>query len=160
MTPTRRGSTFSPGKFLSIIFIFAALSGCTLKLISSYDEETDKSVTALQRKVETFLVRLEGLDGSPECAYDHHKAFYAGARVEVSAIQVRAAAMPENDITTQQVKLLSESLGTLEKIHKGKLRKGRNCFSVEEIQPLRENFNASFTAILKLELAKKRGGGQ
>ena len=160
MTPTRRGLIFPLGKSLSIIFIFAALSGCTLKLISSYDEETDKSVMALQRKIETFLVRLEGLDGSPECKYDHHKAFYAGAKVEVSAIQVRAAAMPENEITIEQVGLLSESLSTLEKLHKGKLKKGRNCFSIEEIEPLRQGFNASFTAILKLELAKKRGGGQ
>ncbi len=160
MTPTCRGSIFPLRKSLSIIFILAALSGCTVKLISSYDEETDKSVMALQRKIETFLIRLEGLDGSPECTYDHHKAFYTGAKVEVSAIQVRAAAMPENEIMIEQVGLLSESLNALEKLHKGKLRKGRSCFSIEEIAPLRQNFNASFIAILKLELAKKRGGGQ
>lgn len=160
MRPKYRGLMLPLGKSLSMMFILVALSDCTLKLISSYDEETDKAVMALQRKVETFLIRLEGLDGSPECTYDHHKAFYAGAKVEVSAIQVRAAAIPENEITIEQVGLLSKSLGSLEALHKGKLKKGRNCFSIEEIEPLRQSFNASFTAILKLELAKKRGGGQ
>lgn len=135
------------------------LSGCTVKFISSYDEQTDKSVTALQKKVETFFVKLEGLDGLPECTYDHHKTFYEEARVEVSAIQVRAAAIPQNDITTEQVGLLSKSLSSLEQLHQGKAKKekGKNCPSREEVQPLRDNFNTSFTAILKLELAKKRG---
>lgn len=146
---------------VSIVLILVVLSGCTVKLISSYDEETDRSVTALQRRVETFLVRLDELDGSLDCTYDHHKAFYAGAKVEISAIQVRAAAIPQNEITTEQVALLSKSLGSLEELHKIKAKKGpgKNCLSKEEIEPVQEGFNASFTAILKLELAKKRGGG-
>jgi hypothetical protein len=142
----------------SMVLLFIALSGCTVKLISSYDEETDTSVMALQRKVETFLVKLEALDGFPECTYDHHKAFYAGAKVDISAIHVRAAAVPQNEMTVDQVGLLSKSLDSLEQLHKGKLKRGRSCFSKEEIEPVRRSFNASFIAILKLELAKKRGG--
>ncbi len=142
-----------------VVAMLVALSGCTVKLISNYDEQTDKEVTAFQKKVESFLVKLEGLDGSPECTYDYHKSFYEDAKVEVSSIQVRAAALPQNAITTEQVDLLSRSLGSLEELHKGKIKKGigKNCISKDEIQPLRESFNTSFTAILKLELAKKRG---
>jgi hypothetical protein len=144
---------------LLMFLIVAALPACTIKVVSSYDEETDRSVMALQRKIETFLVRLEEVEGASDCGYDHHKPFYTAAKVEVSALYVRTAALSDNDITAEQVALLSKSLGSLEQLHKMKLKKGtgKNCLSKEEIAPLRENFNAGFIAILRLELAKKRG---
>jgi len=87
-------------------------------LISSYDETTDKTVTALQKKTEAHLVALEAIDGLPECKYEKHKQFYDEAKVDVSAIAVRAAAIPKNEITTQQTVLLSNSLENLEKLHR------------------------------------------
>ncbi|HZR47627.1 MAG TPA: hypothetical protein VFA47_13020 [Candidatus Manganitrophaceae bacterium] len=146
----------------SVFMILAAavLSGCTLRLVSGgYDEETDRSVMALQRKIETFLVKLEELEGSLECGYDHHKAFYASAKVEVSALHVRTAALSEDDTAAGQVELLSKGLGSLEQLHKLKLKRGngKNCLSKEEIAPLRESFNAAFISLLKLELTKKQG---
>ncbi|UUZ70080.1 hypothetical protein LP416_13315 [Polaromonas sp. P2-4] len=128
-----------------------ALSGCTIKLISNYDETTDKTVTALQKKTEGHLVALEAVEGLPECRYEKHKQFYDEAKVDVSAIAVRAAAISKNEITTEQTVLLSSSLGSLEKLHK------IACLPKEQISILRTQFNSSFTAILKLELAKRRG---
>lgn len=132
-------------------FLLLAAFGCQVKLISSYDEKTDKAVTKLHEKVETFFVTLESQEGLPECKYDNHKAFYRETKVSVSAIEVRAMAIPKNEITVKQVKLLSDSLNKLEQLHK------LGCLSAEQIKVLRSNFNSSFTAILKLELAKKRG---
>lgn len=137
------------GAFLLAVAI--GLPGCAVKLISSYDETTDKAVTTLQKKTETHLVPLESLEGLPGCKYDKHKAFYDEAKVDVSAIEVRTAAVPKNEITTQQAQLLASSLENLEKLHK------IACLSKDQIKPLRSNFNSSFTAILKLELAKRRG---
>ncbi len=79
-------------------------------------------------------------------------------KVDVSAIEVRAAAIPQNGPTVKQIGLLSDSLEALEKLHqtKSKLGKGRDCLAEDELKPLRRNFNTSFTAILKLEIAKKR----
>ncbi|MFA6465259.1 MAG: hypothetical protein WCT30_05840, partial [Desulfurivibrionaceae bacterium] len=94
------------------------VSGCAVKLISSYDETTDKTVTALQKKTEAHLVALEAVEGLPECKYEKHKQFYEEARVDVSAIAVRAAAIPKNEITTEHTVLLSQSLNSLEKLHK------------------------------------------
>ena len=147
---------------LSILLVFCIAinaAACTVKLISSYDEQTDRSVSALQKKVETFLVGLENLDGLPECTYTHQKLFYRDTTVDLSAMKVRAAAIPQNEITTQQLDLLSNSLEDLEELHKVKSEKqtGKKCLSKQEIRPLRDNFATSFTAILKLELAKKRG---
>ena len=144
------------GMFKSISAIVSiaslvAISGCAVKLVSSYDETTDKTVSALQKKTEAHLVSLEAADGLPECVYPKHKTFYDEAKVDVSAIAVRAAAIPKNEITTEQTLLLSSSLATLEKLHKVA------CISRDQIAPLRIQLNSSFTAILKLELAKKRG---
>lgn len=128
-----------------------ALPGCAVKLISGYDETTDKNVTALQKKTEAHLVALEAVEGLPECKFEKYKPFYEEARVDVSAIAVRAAAIPRNEITTEQTFLLSKSLESLEKLHK------TACLSKDQIASLRTQFNSSFTAILKLELAKRRG---
>ncbi len=128
-----------------------ATAGCTIKLISDYDETTDRAVTQLQRKVDGFLVDIQRKAGTPEAEYAKNAKFYDETRVDVDAIRVRAQAMPKNDITVQQINLVQNSLDNLEKLHK------LGFSSPEEIAPLRTAFDTSFTAILKLELAKKRG---
>jgi hypothetical protein len=145
---------------LSITAILLVLVGCAVKFVSSYDEQTDRAVTELQKKVESFFVRLERLDGLPECSYEHHKGFYEDAEVQVSSIQLRASAIPQNSITVEQMELVERSVESLEELHKLKAEKdaGDRCITQAEIQPLRENFNTIFTAILTFELAKKRGG--
>lgn len=135
----------------SILALAFALPGCTIKLISSYDETTDRTVTALQKKTEAHFIALENSEGLPECRYEKHKPFYDEAKVEASAISVRAAAIPKNDRTTQETALLSNSLDSLEKLHR------IACLTNDQIKPLRIQFNSIFTAILKLELAKRRG---
>lgn len=132
----------------------ALLAGCPVQFISLYDEQTDRAVTALQRKVDTFLVRLAGQRKPPECIHESHRGFYEEARVDLSGIQVRAGAIPQNEKTVEQLALLASSLDTLEKLHR--LKGAQACLDAEQIAPLRSNFNTSFTAILKLELAKQR----
>ncbi len=132
-------------------FLFIVLSGCTVKLISTYDEKTDVAVSDLQKRMETFFLTLESQEGLPECAYEYHAEFYREAKVSVSAIEVRAKAIPDNEITVQQIELLRENIDLLEQLHK------MSCLTKDQIEPLRINFNSGFTAILKLELAKKRG---
>lgn len=138
--------------FTCLSLILAALiSGCTIALVSDYDEVTDKAVTALQRKVEEHLVRLEAAAGKPGCEHAKYEKFYEEAKVDVSAIRTRTAAIPKNDITTKQTDLLADSLQSLEDLHK------LACISKAQIPTLRAPLNSTFTAILKLEIAKKRG---
>lgn len=82
--------------------------------------------------------------------------------MDLSAIEVRAKAIPQNDTTVKQLVLLNDSLNLLEKLHKLKDKKSQSsgelrCFSPDELLPTRNALNSSFTAILKLEFAKKRG---
>ena len=122
-----------------------------MKLISSYDESTDRAVTQLQRDIETFFVTVERQAGMPECEYENHVEFYQDSKVAISAIEVRARAIPKNEITIEQIALLKDSMDKLEQLHE------LGCFSPGQVENLRNSFNTSITAILKLELAKKRG---
>ncbi|WP_432695859.1 hypothetical protein ACQUQP_15130 [Marinobacterium sp. YM272] len=159
MTMLRKAN---PLRVILLLSFMLVISGCTVKLIASYDETTDKNVTSLQRKTETFLTDLEAKYGLPECSYEKNATFYSESKVDLSAIKVRAEAIPKNDITVKQLDLLESSLNDLESLHKLKDKKTKDkgsleCISIDEIDPLRTAFNSSFTAILKLELAKKRG---
>ena len=140
--------------FLALLLV--ALGGCSIKLIAPYDETIDNGITALQKKTEGFLLGLESNNSFPACSYKKNMQFYLDSKVDLSSIKVRAAAMPQNDITVQQLDLLASSLDSLEALHKIKDKKS-TCLSQAEITPLRVAFNSSYTAILKLELAKKRG---
>lgn len=133
------------------ILVLLLIMGCSIKLISSYDEKTDNAVTQLHKQVETFFLTVEEQTGLPECKYENHKDFYKDTKVKISAIEVRARAIPQNDQTIEQIGLLKDSLDKLEKLHQ------IGCFSSNQVENLRSGFNSSFTAILKLELAKKRG---
>jgi hypothetical protein len=137
--------------FFIIILQFLIQTGCTVRLISSYDEKTDKAITDLHKNFETFFLTLESLEGLPECKYENYTEFYKDAKVSISSIEVRARAIPDNEITIKQIALLKENIDLLEQLHI------YSCLSKEQIEPLRVSFNSGFTAILKLELAKKRG---
>ena len=87
-------------------------------MISDYDEKTDTAVTELQKQVETFFVTVESQVGLPECKYEDHKSFYQDSKIAISAIEVRARALPKNEITIKMVGLLNDSLNSLEELHK------------------------------------------
>lgn len=149
MNMLRRRRSTAP--VLVTLLLAIGISGCTVKLVADYDEVTDQSVTALQMHVESFLVGLERKFGTPEAAYELHTGFYDQTKVQLSALRVRAAARPKNEVTVQQLDLLASSLNSLEQLHE------LGFEDVAEIQPLRNAFRTSFTSILALELAKKRG---
>ncbi|WP_143039940.1 hypothetical protein [Rheinheimera pacifica] len=135
-----------------MLALLLLLSGCTVKLISSYDEKTDNAVTALQKDVTLFFITVQSQAGLPECNYSNHIGFYQQAKVDLSAIAVRSKAIAANEITVEQVELLQDSLTALEQLHQ------LGCFTPSQVDNLRTSFDSSITAILKLELAKKRGG--
>ena len=135
-----------------LLLCFVALSGCTaINLMPNYDERTDKLVTALQHKFETFFVRLEDTIGTDAASYEHNKAFYQEIRVDISALELRVNAIPNNTKTQEQVTLLKDNLKLLKAFHQQGLK------STAVIDPPRQLFNMSLQNILRLELAKKRG---
>lgn len=139
---------------LPIILLCLLLSGC-ITLLAPYDDKFDQMATDLQRKVATHIEALDGSD-MPDCLYAAHAAFYDAARVDVSALAVRANAHALNAPTIAQIDSLKVSIDDFEKIHQLASRKPR-CLGSDELAPLRRAFDQILGAILKLEFAKKRG---
>lgn len=140
--------------WLTVLLMSLAIGGCaTVELVGDYDEHIDKGVTQLQKDVETFLVKLEStaeIPGKKVENYDQHKTSYDDFKVAVSGLRIRADSMEHKSITVQMLDKISNTLAGLEDMHRGGLAK-------TEIKPIRGALNSQFTAILKFELAKKRG---
>ncbi|MBI5179940.1 MAG: hypothetical protein HZA05_00895 [Nitrospirae bacterium] len=141
---------------LSVLFslFFLIVSGCSVKLISDYDEVIDKSVTELQKKVEAFLIKMEGSAGSSEGEYINNRSFYNEANVEMSAIRLRAEAIPENKITVQHINEIEKNFENLRLLHE---KRGQKGLTKDLTDPIKVILNIQFKAILTLEFAKKRG---
>lgn len=130
------------------------MSGCTVKFISDYDEVTDKSATALHKKVETFLIKMEHTAGTSAGEYVNNKDFYDETQVALRAMRIRAKAIPKNQLTVEHIDLLEKNVDELRNLHE---RRGRRGLPKTLVDPIRTAIGAQFTAIIKLELAKKRG---
>lgn len=142
--------------FLNIFIIVSVLSiffqSCSnIRLISDYDEITDVTVNELQRKVSGFFVKMERVIGTDSAKYENNISFYDDAKVDLDILSVRAKAFEKNTIMEKQVRALSQMFTDLEKLHK------IGFVDVSQIEPLKQPFNSAFTAIIKLQMALKRG---
>jgi hypothetical protein len=123
--------------------------------MSSYDETTDKLATELQRKVAAHIEALDGAE-APACFHQNYRDFYDSARVDMSALLVRARSRDYNQQTIQQAETLPESLNAFEALHKLKSARGA-CLSSQELRPVQQGFDQHLGAMLRLEFAKRRG---
>ena len=84
-----------------------ALSACqTVRVISPYDEDTDKQLTVLQQSVDSFITKM--LAATPkwdpearsnETAYSAQKKFYAEFDEKLRALEFRVNSVPKNGKT-------------------------------------------------------------
>ena len=155
----------------SLVAMFVAaflltVFGCSgVRLIAEYDETIDKGITALQKKTEDLLSRLEiqltrieVLKDGPEkdqlkkdVSYDASEEFYREFRVELRVLTVRADSYVNNERTVKQLLALEEILKAQEEIHKNGFQ------TADDVIDMRNAFTRGFKGILKLEIAKKRG---
>ncbi len=143
--------------FLILFLMAFTLGACsTVELISQYDEETDKNVTALHKDITTFLTKLGNKTDFATCSHASNLDFYEQARIDLTTITVRAHAIPKNDITINMLGTLGSSIDTLEQLHLAK-NAGSTCLTSGELALIQGSFNVSTTSILRLETAKKRG---
>jgi hypothetical protein len=136
-------------RIAALLCIALVVAGCTIRLIAEYDESTDQGVTTFQRKIETVLTSLERQVGTDAAAYANYVKSYDELRVDLRVLRARATAIPKNDRTVEMLTLLTDNLAKMEQLHQRGL-------SAQDIPPLRTAFNEACTAILKLEIAKKR----
>jgi len=132
-----------------VLAILLALGGCSLVAISPYGSSADKAITKLHKQTAEFFAESTKAADKPGCGYSHHLPFYQNSKVSISGLLVRARAMADNNLTVSQLELLSSSYANLAQLHQ------LGCFTPAQVDELWASFDASFSAILRLELAKK-----
>lgn len=138
-------------RLVAAALIIVMTGGCAIRLISNYDEQIDKGATDLHKELDAFLTDLETKAGTPEASYDVAKAFYPRYLVDLRALRVRARAQPENELTEKQLDLMMDSIEQLRRQHQA----GPLARAVIDVN--RNLFSQAWGAVVKLELAKKRG---
>lgn len=137
--------------FLLFIVVSVFLAGCqTVNLISDYDEETDKSVSALQKKVDTFFQMYESDPATIGGNYEQHISFYDEVQIDINSILFRVNAAPKNEISSELVTELDKIIDKFEELHQARL------VDPEGLAEARKSVLNVFTNILTLELAKKK----
>jgi hypothetical protein len=133
---------------------FCLSQGCTVTLIAAYDAETEQQVTSIQKSIEDFFAHQLHNKGGADAKYDACKSFYSDTEASLRVLATRVAAIPKNDQIANQVLELVGTIADLEKIHQ------KHPDGLEEVSiiPARNGIESVCGSILKLELAKKRGG--
>jgi hypothetical protein len=130
----------------ALILSLTLVVGCTVRWISTYDETTDKDVTALEHKVDALFTSL---DVPIPITHEKAAAQYTSIYSDLHTLIVRNEARDKNELTTQQLRLLDSNIQTFEKLHMAP------DFKRELVSPAKASIDQIFRAILKLELAKR-----
>lgn len=141
---------------LLFAFMLFVSSGCQLQLVSNYDEPTDTMAKALQSKIDhQFQTWIRLPAGSPALRYDDkgNLAFYGDAFADLSVLNTRVQAQPENEITSAMVAEIMTSLKTVEAFHKE-----HSTISAAALESAQANIDFQFQRLVAFELDKKRGG--
>jgi hypothetical protein len=131
--------------------LLLGVGGCQVTLISAYDSEMDKAATALQKKMDAFLTKMETNVGLPQTDYTWNVAFYDDYVVELRSVHLRAQSDEKNTIMDQQLTVMLENLRQLRLAHEA------GPLASPTIQATRDLFNKSWQVIIAQELAKRRG---
>lgn len=137
------------GRLLFVFMIAFVITACTVNLVSQYDPTTDKMVTQLQRQVDSLLLNIKEHVGTHKGKYRYYQKQYDKILVDTQELLTRTEAIPHNQLTVRQVKLLQNSLQNLQKLHKIGFK------SIKQVSLVQQAIDSIFLSILKLELAKK-----
>ncbi len=97
-----------------------------------------------------MLLKLENDVGTSAADYPNYRSSYEDVKVDLNTLKIRANAIDKNTIVQNQLVLLDRNIQTLDSLHRKGLQKA-------EIPILQSAFNQSFTALVKLQMALKRG---
>lgn len=134
------------------LLLASCFMGCSVKLdVSAYDEVTDKQATAINGKVQKFLIKMAGGDDEQR-KYKHHKAGYEDVLIDLMVLLTRTEARG-NKVVAKNVKVCIIAWKAAISAHKGdfdmadKLTKGIQGENLQEaIEPkkLRDAYAASW----------------
>lgn len=150
------------------LFAVAHLQSCTtVNLISPYDEVTDGYLTSLHQYVLGFIDTLEQTSGTDAAAFTKHKQTYDELNRQISQLEFRAAAMPNNEIIVKLVHQIRlsilgsgdslQQLTSLKDLHSLNDHNRNVGPSKTALEICRGNVDQTISAALALELYEKSG---
>jgi hypothetical protein len=122
--------------------------GCASVHMAAYDPEIEKAVVELQPEMDRLLTKYAGL---PTLGNEQFADLLEDYSIRVRSVLVRAKSQPLNDETIEQLQLVLDSVEQLRALREAGPIEPEVCSS------LRDLFNQGWTAVLTLELAKRRG---
>ena len=140
-----------PGAAILLALLLNVVACVSVRFVGDYDVEIDKGISNVLQQFQSIFTRMERTAGTDGALYRNYVKEYDEIRTELRVLLARAAAHVKNDLTVQQIDLLLDSLSKLEDLHR------LGPIPIEQQAVLRRGIETSCTAILKLELAKKRG---
>lgn len=148
------------------LLLVATLSACSVQLVSEYDEQLDKGITELQKQTASILAKMNKSLNNPSISYQARD--YDELRSTLDILLVRSQSRDKNEATTNA--LYAMGFATLEDPPtppQGNVPKDsfslqkrhmlKDAMTAEDLRDLRTLLNTRYQAILRLELAKKRG---
>jgi hypothetical protein len=151
-------------QWLTVVLL--SISCTTIRLVSDYDEPTDKALTSIQKSTEEFITTLAANAPSDANALEKHNAFYADIDQQLRQLEFRVNAIPGNGHTVKLVKdIRAVILGERKCTTEGASLRDLHCLpenaaqgpSKKTLEIQQRNINQAITAALALELAKKQG---
>ena len=148
--------------FLPILLALASLvAGCAVQLIADYDEFTFDKVAQVHEQCEALFLALEEAALTPDATddlYPAHASAYHDILVSLRVLETRAAGIAKNEITTEQVTLLLDSMQQMQATHRQKSAKTPpEGLSLDTVRTLRGPMVQQFRAIFELQRALERG---
>jgi hypothetical protein len=150
-----------------VLLSLAVLAGCSgIRLISAYDEATDRSLIAIQHKTDDFIEALKKTANTDAAAFDRHLRFYEDTDRDLRQLEFRVGSIPDNDRTIRLVTdIRAVILGEGRCTEEERSLRALHCLpenkfkgpSPKVLQISQRNINQTISAALKLELAKKHG---
>ena len=141
-------------------------ASCAVRLISTYDELTDTSLTSVQQKTDDFVAALEENHGKAAASFASAEKFYDEIDGDLRRLEFRVASIPKNSHSEKLVSdIRAVILGKSDCSANGTSLRDLHCLgenkatgpSVAALEIARRNINTTISAALKLELAKKQG---
>ena len=100
------------------LLLASCFMGCSVKLdVAPYDEVTDKQATAINGKVQKFLIKMAGGDDEQR-KYKHHKAGYEDVLIDLMVLLTRTEARG-NKVVAKNVKVCIIAWKVVISAHKG-----------------------------------------
>ena len=134
-------------RIIFISFLFFSCSG--IRLLQDYDSISDNKITSLQEKTSRFFIKAERQIEQSQFLYENYINFYYDIKTDLNVLLVRSRAIQKTDIIQKQLNSLLIQINSLEELHKKKIK------SKEELEPIKNAIESSYTAIIQFQMALK-----